>query len=100
MRVWPALTPGRACAGAESHFTESTLVKTHPIIAAAACVALTLAATSHPALAADAPRETLAPAFAHPIVNAPGKTVTALIVSYAPGGKTPAHRHGRAFVVA
>jgi len=52
-------------------------------------------------LAADqeAPRETIAPAFAHAIANVPEKTMTALVVSYAPGGKTPAHRHGKAFVV-
>ncbi|WP_269759005.1 cupin domain-containing protein [Variovorax sp. E3] len=46
-----------------------------------------------------APRETISPAFAHAIANVPGKTMTALVVSYAPGGKTPAHRHGKAFVV-
>lgn len=65
-------------------------------------VAIGLAAVcSHAALAAgaDAPRETIQPAFAHAIANVPGKTMTALIVSYAPGGKTPAHWHGHAFVV-
>jgi quercetin dioxygenase-like cupin family protein len=51
-----------------------------------------------PALAAD-PRETVAPAYAYPIANAPGRTITTLIVSYPPGGKTPPHRHGRAFVI-
>ncbi|MFM0646972.1 cupin domain-containing protein [Paraburkholderia bryophila] len=49
--------------------------------------------------ASAAPRETIAPAFVEPIANVPGKTMTALIVDYAPGGKTPAHRHGQAFVV-
>ena len=53
-----------------------------------------------PARAADAPRETVAPAYAYPIANVPGKTITSLIVTYPPGGKTPSHRHGRAFVVA
>jgi len=46
-----------------------------------------------------APRETITPAFAHAIANVPDKTHTALVVAYPPGGKTPPHRHGQAFVV-
>ncbi len=53
-----------------------------------------------PAIAADAPRETVAPAYAYPIVNVPGKSITSLIVTYPPAGKTPSHRHGKAFAVA
>lgn len=64
-----------------------------------AAVALLLAAGCAFAAEPAAPRETIAPAFAHAIANVPGKTMTALVVSYAPGGKTPAHRHGKAFVV-
>jgi quercetin dioxygenase-like cupin family protein len=33
------------------------------------------------------------------IGNTPGKTLSALVVNYAPGAKTPAHRHGQSFVV-
>jgi quercetin dioxygenase-like cupin family protein len=44
-------------------------------------------------------RETVAPAFSHPIANLPGKTLSALVVNYARGAKTPAHRHGQSFVV-
>lgn len=44
--------------------------------------------------------ETVVPAFAHEIPNAPGKTITALVVTYKPGGKSISHRHGAAFVVA
>jgi quercetin dioxygenase-like cupin family protein len=44
-------------------------------------------------------RETVVPAFSHPIANIPGKTLSALVVNYAPGAKTPAHRHGQSFVV-
>lgn len=44
-------------------------------------------------------RETTTTAFAYTIANVPGKKLTALIVSYPPGGKTPPHRHGSAFVV-
>jgi quercetin dioxygenase-like cupin family protein len=47
----------------------------------------------------DAPRETISPAFQTAIANVPGKTMTAVVVDYAPGGKSPAHRHGSAFVV-
>lgn len=47
----------------------------------------------------DAQRETIVPAFKEAIANVPGKTMTALIVDYPPGGKTPSHRHGSAFVV-
>ncbi|OLL31349.1 cupin [Burkholderia sp. SRS-W-2-2016] len=48
---------------------------------------------------AAAPHETITPAFAVPIANVPGKTMTALVVDYAPGGKSGPHRHGHAFVV-
>lgn len=59
-----------------------------------------LIAAAPTALAADAARETVAPAYAYPIANVPGKSITSLIVTYPPGGTTPSHRHGRAFVVA
>ena len=44
--------------------------------------------------------EAITPAFAHAIPNVPGKTLTALVVTYQPGGTSLAHRHGSAFVVA
>lgn len=46
------------------------------------------------------PGETVSPAFSHPLATVPGKTVTALTVSYAPGAKSVAHRHGKTFVIA
>lgn len=52
-----------------------------------------------PASAATAPRESIAPAYQYPIANVPGKTITAIVVDYPPGGKSPSHRHGQAFVV-
>ncbi len=66
-----------------------------------ACVFSVMAFAVSPchAQAVAAARETILPAFAYPIANVPGKTLTALIVSYAPGAKTPAHRHGQSFVV-
>lgn len=44
--------------------------------------------------------ETIAPAFSYPLANVPGKTASAVMVTYAPGAKSAAHRHGTAFVVA
>jgi quercetin dioxygenase-like cupin family protein len=68
---------------------------------ALACLssALLLAAGHAFAQVAAVQREAITPAFAYPIANVPGKTLTSLIVSYAPGAKTPAHRHGQSFVV-
>ncbi len=73
-------------------------MKTSSIALLTASLALTCLGL--PVQAADAARETIAPAFAYPILNVPGKTMTALTVTYAPGAKTPSHRHGRSFVVA
>jgi len=42
----------------------------------------------------------VAPQFAHPLPDMPGKAMKVITVSYAPGGTTPAHRHGNAFVYA
>jgi quercetin dioxygenase-like cupin family protein len=40
-------------------------------------------------------------AFEHAIPNIPGKSLVALVVTYAPGAKSPAHRHaGSAFIYA
>jgi quercetin dioxygenase-like cupin family protein len=41
------------------------------------------------------------PVFEHVLPNAEGKSMAAVVVSYAPGGKSPAHHHARsAFVYA
>jgi quercetin dioxygenase-like cupin family protein len=74
------------------------------LIAAAALACLSLASAA-PAAFADEPastpvaHETITPAFAEAIANVPGKTMTALVVDYAPGARSPSHRHGQAFVV-
>jgi quercetin dioxygenase-like cupin family protein len=45
--------------------------------------------------------ETVKPAFQEPIPNIPGKTLIAVKVHYAPGGKSPPHHHARsAFIMA
>jgi quercetin dioxygenase-like cupin family protein len=63
-----------------------------------ATMALLLAALSGSvAMAEDAVK----PAFNQQIANIPGKSIVAVTVDYAPGGKTPAHHHARsAFVTA
>jgi quercetin dioxygenase-like cupin family protein len=50
---------------------------------------------------ATAPHEVVHPQFQRPIPNLPGKSLTSVIVDYAPGAKSPAHRHAAsAFVYA
>src|SRR5215468_6662276 len=45
--------------------------------------------------------EQVKPAFEHIIPNAQGKSMVAVIVSYPPGGKSPAHHHAQsAFIYA
>jgi quercetin dioxygenase-like cupin family protein len=82
-------------------FTLGKIMTLRSLITAAALAVLSISAASQTALAADAEaaRESITPAFAEAIANVPGKTMTALVVDYAPGGKSPSHRHGQAFVV-
>lgn len=81
-------------------------MKLRTLIAAATFAGFGMLASSQLALAADstgqaaAAAETITPAFAEAIANVPGKKMTALVVDYAPGGKSSPHRHGQAFVVA
>lgn len=39
--------------------------------------------------------EQMKPVFEHVIPNAEGKSMVAIVVSYPPGGKSPAHHHAR-----
>jgi quercetin dioxygenase-like cupin family protein len=44
---------------------------------------------------------TVTPAYRHEIPNVPGKSLVAVVVSYAPGAKSPPHRHAAsAFITA
>jgi quercetin dioxygenase-like cupin family protein len=83
-------------------FTLEKIMTSRSLIAATAVAVLSISAVSQTAFAADAEaaRESITPAFAEAIANVPGKTMTALVVDYAPGGKSSPHRHGQAFVVA
>jgi quercetin dioxygenase-like cupin family protein len=76
-------------------------MKIRRLIATLALAGLSIAASTQTVFAASpaATPETITPAFREAIANVPGKTMTALVVDYAPGGKSPSHRHGQAFVV-
>jgi quercetin dioxygenase-like cupin family protein len=65
--------------------------------AACAAIALSVAlpATAHGI------GETVTPNFEHAIPNIPGKSLTAVVVDYAPGGASPSHEHAKsAFIYA
>jgi quercetin dioxygenase-like cupin family protein len=66
------------------------------------CLGLVLAAIApggSPGLAQYG--EDVKPVFEHALPNTEGKNMVALVVSYAPGGKSPAHRHApSAFIYA
>ena len=66
------------------------------------CLGLVLAATAlrvSPGLAQNA--EQVKPVFEHAIPNIDGKSMVAVVVTYPPGGKSPAHHHARsAFIYA
>jgi quercetin dioxygenase-like cupin family protein len=66
-----------------------------------AAIPLALAALIGPAAAHDGPGAAITPAFRNAIPNVPGKVLQAVVVSYPPGGTTPAHHHARsAFITA
>jgi quercetin dioxygenase-like cupin family protein len=65
----------------------------------AACAALSFT-TALPAGAHGA-GESVTPNFEHAIPNIPGKSLTAVVVDYAPGGASPPHEHAKsAFIYA
>ena len=58
-----------------------------------AVVVLTLAAPFAAPAASAAGGETVKPVAAHDVPNLPGKRLTAVVVTYAPGGKSVRHHH-------
>ena len=66
------------------------------------CLAAAFAALAMGPTAAQAHElERVSTVFEHAIPNIPGKSLVALVVSYAPGGKSPSHVHAEsAFVYA
>jgi len=78
-------------------------MRTNNAFTAARAAALLLAAVmaSPMSAMADGKRETIAPAFANPIPNIPGKSLIAAVVTYPPGGTSPSHTHAKsAFITA
>ncbi|MDE1179799.1 cupin domain-containing protein [Paraburkholderia sp.] len=69
------------------------------LVATSAALAVLVATPGAWAHGVEGAREHITPAFQTPIVNVPGKTMTAVVVDYKPGGVSPSHRHGQAFVV-
>jgi quercetin dioxygenase-like cupin family protein len=68
-------------------------------VLSAACTGILLSAAV-PAVAHDA-GETVTPNFQHALPNVPGKSLTAVVVDYAPGAASPAHEHAKsAFIYA
>jgi quercetin dioxygenase-like cupin family protein len=71
-----------------------------PSIAIVATLAAIAALPGFVPVKAAQDRETVTPAFQEAIPNIPGKSLIGLVVSYPPGGKSPAHTHaGSAFIV-
>jgi quercetin dioxygenase-like cupin family protein len=68
-----------------------------------ALVATLAAVAAWPSLvsaeAASQERQTITPAFRGAIPNIPGKSLVAIVVSYPPGGASPAHYHPRSAFV-
>jgi len=62
-------------------------------------LAAALALGAVPAFAADTDA-VVAPLAAHALPSLEGKAMRVVTVSYPPGGTTPGHRHGQAFVYA
>ena len=69
------------------------------MIARSLALAAALAVSTVPAFAADTDAVVM-PQFAHALPDVPGKSMRVVTVSYPPGGTTPGHRHGQAFVYA
>jgi quercetin dioxygenase-like cupin family protein len=65
----------------------------HTLAFAAAALALGALALSLPLAAAEDAGAKVTPVRSEKLPNVPGKTLTAVVVSYGPGGKSPAHRH-------
>lgn len=76
-------------------------MKTRSLPLLASLTLLCTGALPSASFAAEKPasRETITLAFQEAITSAPGRTITAMVVDYAPGGKSLPHRHGSAFVV-
>jgi quercetin dioxygenase-like cupin family protein len=57
------------------------------------CLATSLAVVAFAATTGSAPDAQVTPVLAQHLPNVPGKTLTAVLVTYPPGGKSAAHHH-------
>ena len=72
---------------------KSPIVPLRPARAALACAALAALALSAVAGGAATSDAVVAPLMTRDLIGMPGKEVTMETVEYAPGGKSPPHRH-------
>jgi quercetin dioxygenase-like cupin family protein len=68
------------------------------LMAAALCAVVSIGVPSSEAAAQDT-GATVTPVFAGPLPNAPGQSLTAALVSYAPGARSGSHRHAGSVLV-
>ena len=68
-------------------------MKIRSIVLAVTLTALTAWPGLLPVEAAAQQSQTITPAFQNAIPNIPGKSLVAIVVTYPPGGTTPAHFH-------
>jgi quercetin dioxygenase-like cupin family protein len=74
----------------------STLILAAAVATLAPVLPVVAASTTAPGASAEGVTQ----AFRQAITNVPGKTLTGVVVDYAPGQKSPPHRHGNSFVLA
>jgi len=76
-------------------------IKMRPKNALAAMVVTMIAAAGLATGAAAQMREAVTPQFKHELPNVPGKSLTSVVVEYAPGARSVSHRHAKsAFIYA
>ncbi len=78
---------------------ESSFQSTMKFCLIALAAMLTAGSSVLSAQAASLPRETTTLAIVEAIPNLPGKSLVGIVVSYPPGGATPAHHHARSAFV-
>jgi quercetin dioxygenase-like cupin family protein len=78
---------------------QSTQSLSRQMLLGATLLAPLTAASLLPAVAAESVGANASPVFATQLPNAPGKSLTAVVVRYAPGAASPSHHHaGSVFV--
>ena len=76
-----------------------SLMKTRCAVVAASLIAATPLAGPASRAAGDDAGAQVTPVRAEKLPNLPGKTITAVVVAYAPGGKSVKHHHAGSVLV-